>query len=123
MITNDDSAIFSEYRNNFLTECLKLSDGCQFCSAVDTTEIKHISDETFNKPNKLAGRKTIFTCSYSDFFIPDSDECWDDACKVIRAAKQHRWIIITNKYLLGHIGVSNYPGIVLNNWEQLDKEK
>lgn len=123
MTNSEDSVLFAGYTHNFWTGFLKLSDSCQFCSAVDTTEIKHISDETFNKSKILAGRKTIFTCSYSDFFIPNADDWRDDACKVIRATKQHIWIIITNKYLLGHIGVRNYPGIVLNNWEQLDKEK
>ena len=119
MINSEDSVLFAGYKNNFLTRCLKLSDGCKFCS----TEIKHIFDETLNKPNKLAGRKTIFTCSYSNLFIPDSDELWDDACKVIRATKLHIWTIITNTYLLGHAGVRNYPVVVLNNWEQLEKEK
>lgn len=119
MTNSEDSVLFAGYTHNFWTGFLKLSDGCKFCS----TEIKHISDETFYKSKILAGRKTIFTCSYSDLFIPDSYELRDDACKVIRATKQHIWIIITNRSLLENTRVRDYPGIVLNNWEQLDKEK
>ena len=64
---------------------------------IDVTYIKRLSDETFNKPKKLAGRKTIFTCSYLDFFITDADDWRDDAWKIIRATPQHIWIIITKR--------------------------
>lgn len=96
--------------NNFWTECPELSDGCEFSSLFETTEIKYISDETINKSKKLAGRKNIFTCSYSDFFISDSYESWDDTWKVIRAILQHIWIIITNRY---NIKQQGYPRVVL----------
>jgi len=106
MTQSKDSVLFADFTHNFWTECLELSDGCKFCSLVETTEIKNISDETFNKSKKLAGRKTIFTCSYSDFFVPHSDELWDNTLKVIRATPQHIWIIITNRYNIKQQGTS-----------------
>jgi protein gp37 len=64
---------------------------------IDATIIKRVSDETFNKPKKLAGRQNIFTCSYSDFFISNADDWREDAWKVIRTTPQHIWIIITKR--------------------------
>ena len=98
MTKSKDSVLFADYTHNFWIGCRKLSDGCKFCylyreqgsRGIDATNIKRLSDETFYKPKKLAGRNTIFTCSYSDFFISAADD-W----KVIRATPQHVWIIIT----------------------------
>ena len=93
---------------------------------IDATNIKRISDATFNKPKKLAGRKTIFTCSYSDFFISDADSRRDDARKVIRSTQQHVWIIITKrpKYIINRLPKdwdNGYSNVILGVTVESDK--
>jgi len=60
MIPSKESVLITNYTQNFWTGCWKLSDGCKFCHRG-----QRLSDATFNKPTKLAGRNT---CIYSDLY-------------------------------------------------------
>jgi hypothetical protein len=64
MNQSKESVLFADYTHNFWTGCRKISDGCIKPSSpcFDATIINTISDTTFNKPTKLAGKNT---CIYS----------------------------------------------------------
>lgn len=88
--------------------CRKVSAGCKHCymfreqekRGVDPTKIVRASDRTFNAPLtwETTGEPTfIFTCSYSDFFLPEAKEWRDEAWQVIRNTPWFTYQILTKR--------------------------
>lgn len=85
--------------------CKKVSAGCKYCYMFrdkhrygqDPTKIVRAKPATFNKPNTWKEPRKIFTCSWSDFFIEESDAWRADAWQVIRDGKHHQWQILTKR--------------------------
>lgn len=88
---------------NFWYGCRKVSAGCKNCYmfrdlprfGLDPYTVTRVKDKTFYAATKWKEPKTIFTCSWSDFFIEDADEWRAEAWKVIKDTPQHTWKILT----------------------------
>lgn len=85
--------------------CKKISDGCKFCYMYrdkarfrqDGRKVYKSAKNTFTMPKRLRGSKRIFTCSWSDFFVPEADKWRADAWQVIRETPQHTYQILTKR--------------------------
>lgn len=90
---------------NFWIGCRKVSAGCKYCYMFrdqlrwnrDPEDIHRTSDNTFHAALKWREPRRIFTCSWSDFFIPEADAWRKDAWDVIRKTPQHQWQILTKR--------------------------
>ena len=90
---------------NFWSGCKKVSEGCKFCYMYRIKEknnekgsvIYRTSDKTFYQAMDWEEPRMIFTCSMSDFFLEEADKWRDEAWKVIRYTKQHKWLILTKR--------------------------
>lgn len=84
--------------------CRKVSPGCQKCymyrdqskRKIDPSEIRRTLPATFRKPLNLPPGR-IFTCSYSDFFVPEADEWRRDAWNIIYDTPQQIYQILTKR--------------------------
>lgn len=91
--------------HNFWTGCEKVSEGCKYCYMyrgkerfkIDPELVTKTTEETFYKPLKWKEPRLIFTCSWSDFFIPEADAWRKEAWKVIKDTPQHTWQILTKR--------------------------
>ncbi|MCI0402674.1 MAG: phage Gp37/Gp68 family protein [Acidobacteria bacterium] len=85
--------------------CEKVSPGCAHCYAErDMTRygkrfelVTRAKPATFELPLHLKEPRLIFTCSWSDFFIPGADAWRDDVWKIIRQCPQHIFQILTKR--------------------------
>lgn len=84
--------------------CKKVSPGCKYCYMYrdkerygqdPTTVLK--SKVNFYAPLFWKAPKKIFTCSWSDWFIPEADEWREDAWKIIKKCPQHTFQILTKR--------------------------
>ncbi|HIC8757221.1 TPA: DUF5131 family protein [Elizabethkingia anophelis] len=84
--------------------CKKVSDGCKFCYMYrnkdrfgqnPTTVLR--SKTKFREPLGWKEPTTIFTCSWSDWFIEDADEWRNEAWDIIRRTPQHTYQILTKR--------------------------
>jgi protein gp37 len=90
---------------NFWMGCKKVSPACKYCylyrimakNGGDGSTIKRVSDATFYKSLYWKQPTVIFTCSMSDFFLPEADAWREDAWDVIRRTPQHTWQILTKR--------------------------
>ena len=92
--------------------CLKVSPGCAHCYMYrdkrrygqNPTAVVR-SKTAFDAPLKWKEPKTIFTCSWSDFFIAEADAWRKDAWEVIRRSPQHTYQILTKRpeRISGHL--------------------
>jgi protein gp37 len=87
-----------DYTFNPQVGCRKLSEGCKNCymflnqtaRKVDPTNIRRCTSTwgrpvEWQKEAEAAGEfRTVFTCGYSDFFLPEADAWRDDAWALIR---------------------------------------
>jgi protein gp37 len=55
------------------------------------------SKTAFDAPTKWKRSKTVFTCSWSDFFVAEADLWRPDAWEVIRNTPQHTYQILTKR--------------------------
>lgn len=84
--------------------CTKVSPGCKFCYMYrdkerygqDPTSVLK-SKSNFDTPMRHPDPLTIFTCSWSDWFIPEADQWRDEAWRVIKATPHHRYQILTKR--------------------------
>jgi protein gp37 len=84
--------------------CIKVSPGCQHCYMYrdkarygqDPRRVQR-SRTTFTAPLRWQEPRTIFTCSWSDFFIAEADGWRDEAWEVIRQTPQHLYLILTKR--------------------------
>ncbi|MCK5237182.1 MAG: DUF5131 family protein, partial [Deltaproteobacteria bacterium] len=92
-----------DHTHNFWFGCKKTSPGCRNCYT--ERQMKRfgkdfnmiVRSKSFDKPLKWKDPALIFTCSWSDFFIPEADEWRDDAWKIIRDTPQHTYQILTKR--------------------------
>ncbi len=85
--------------------CKKVSPGCKNCYMYrdkerygqDPMKVVRSGPATFNAPLKWKEQKLIFTCSWSDFFIPEADQWRDEAWEIIRHTPQHTYQILTKR--------------------------
>ena len=85
--------------------CRKVSPGCAYCYAErwasragkDFNAVMKAAPATFNAPEKWTKPRRIFTCSLSDFFIPEADKWRDGAWRVIQNTPQHTYLILTKR--------------------------
>ncbi|MEO5776465.1 MAG: DUF5131 family protein [Flavobacterium sp.] len=90
---------------NFWRGCKKVSPGCKYCYMYrDQTrygrnpeEVVRTKNNSFNQALKWKEPRKIFTNSWSDFFISESDMWRDDAWDIIRRTPQHTWQILTKR--------------------------
>lgn len=83
--------------------CRKISPGCKYCYMYrdkarygqDPTKVVR-SKTTFDAPLKWKGRRNVFTCSWSDWFIEEADEWRDEAYEIIRKTP-HQYQILTKR--------------------------
>lgn len=84
--------------------CVKVSPGCKFCYMYrdkdrwkqDPTKVIR-SRSNFYDPLKWTGRRLIFSCSWSDFFIEQADEWRSEAWDIIKRTPQHTYQILTKR--------------------------
>jgi len=55
------------------------------------------SKTRFDAPLKWKEPRTIFTCSWSDFFIEEADQWRADAWQIVKATPQHTYQILTKR--------------------------
>ena len=55
------------------------------------------SKSTFYAPLSWKQARLIFTCSWSDWFLPEADSWRDEAWEVIRSTPQHEYQILTKR--------------------------
>lgn len=84
--------------------CLKVSPGCKNCYMYRDKsrygqDPRYVvrSKTTFYEPLKWIEPRTIFTCSWSDWFIEDADAWRYDAWEIIRQTPQHTYQILTKR--------------------------
>lgn len=85
--------------------CKKVSQGCKNCYAERDMErygksftLVHKSTSTFRDPLKWKEPRKVFTCSWSDFFIPEADYDWrKEAWDIIKATPHLTYQILTKR--------------------------
>lgn len=85
--------------------CHKISPACAHCYMFreqerygnDPHTVVRCAPSTFNAPLKWKEPKTIFTCSWSDFFIEEADPWREDAWNVIRRTRHHTYQVLTKR--------------------------
>lgn len=97
--------------------CAKVSAGCKHCYMFaeqarygqDPTVVRRTSNHTFNLPRRLhklalkAGRGgLVFTCSWSDWFLPAADAWRPDAWEMVRASPCLTFQVLTKRPELMH---------------------
>lgn len=87
------------------TGCHKVSAGCKNCYMFrdkarygqDPNVVVRSADKTFYAPLKWAEPKKIFTCSWSDFFIEESDPWRDEAFAIMALTPRHTYQVLTKR--------------------------
>jgi protein gp37 len=96
---------------NFWIGCHKFSEGCQNCYMFIAQKRRTIDPEnvrlctsTWEKPRiwqeeaELAGEyRSVFACSYSDFFLPEADAWRNDAWALIRETPNLVWMLASKR--------------------------
>jgi len=85
--------------------CRKVSPGCAHCYMFrdkrrfgqDPTVVVRSTKTTFEAPRRWSASRRVFTCSWSDFFIPDADPWRDEAWEIIRSTPWHSYQILTKR--------------------------
>jgi len=94
--------------------CRKVSTGCAQCYMFrdqkrygkDPTMIVRSKDGTFYQPHKYKDPARVFTCSWSDFFIPEADGWRQEAWKIIFNTPHLTYQILTKR---PHLITSRLP--------------
>lgn len=84
--------------------CTKVSPGCAHCYMFREMrqygrdpEVVQRSKTKFRDPLRWNEPKTVFTCSWSDWFHEAADQWRDEAWEVIRQTPQHTYQILTKR--------------------------
>lgn len=85
--------------------CIKVSPGCKNCYMYrdqirygrDPKQVVRAANATFEKPLSWPPGELIFTCSWSDWFIPAADPWRDDAWEIIRQCRNKIFQILTKR--------------------------
>ena len=100
-----------DYSHNFWIGCHKCSEGCKYCYMFLAQEPRNVNPEEvrrvttrWNDPlkeqtklQKTGEYKSVFACSYSDFFMPEADQWRDDAWAMIRATPNLIWQLTSKR--------------------------
>lgn len=90
---------------NVAVGCRKVDSDCKFCymyrdslngTRYDPKEIRR-TKTVFDMPLKLKEPSKIFTCSLTDFFLPELDGFRNEAWDIIRKCPQHTFQILTKR--------------------------
>ncbi len=90
---------------NIARGCRKVDEDCKFCymyrdsfngTRYNPREVKR-TKTVFNLPLKIEKPSKIFTCSLTDFFLPEIDEYREEAWQIIRSCPQHTFQILTKR--------------------------
>jgi protein gp37 len=84
--------------------CARVSPGCAHCYMYrdkkrygqDPSAVVR-SKTAFSAPVRWTSARTIFTCSWSDFFIEEADRWREDAWEIIRQTPHHTYQILTKR--------------------------
>ena len=105
MKCNKFNAPQHDYSFNFWIGCRRFSEGCKNCymfyaqqrRGLDPTQIKRCTT-TWGQPlewqreaEQAGESKSVFACSYSDFFLTEADDWRDDAWALIRQTPNLIW--------------------------------
>ena len=111
MKCNKFNATQHDYSFNFWIGCHKFTEGCKNCymfiaqqrRTVDPTLIRRCTS-TWGQPlkwqreaEKAGEYKSVFACSYSDFFLPEADGWRDDAWALIRKTPNLIWQLASKR--------------------------
>lgn len=85
--------------------CHKISAGCENCYMYREKKrygqqadiVIRSSDVTFNKPLVYKPNTSVFSCSWSDFFIKEADTWRPDAWQIIRSRPDVMFVVITKR--------------------------
>lgn len=85
--------------------CHKVSPACAHCYAEremtrygkDFNTVTRAKDGTFYAPLKWKEPSTVFTCSWSDFFIEEADEWRAEAWNIVLQTKQHTYLVLSKR--------------------------
>ena len=85
--------------------CHKVSAGCKNCYMFrdktrygqDPNVVVRSKDATFYAPLKWSEPRTIFTCSWSDFFIEEADAWRDEAFAIMALTPHHTYQVLTKR--------------------------
>jgi len=111
MKCNERNATQHEFSFNFGIGCHRLSEGCKNCYMFLAQSRRGIDPEnagrcitTWGKPikwqreaEKAGEYKSVFACSFSDFFLPEADEWRNDAWALIRQTPNLIWQIASKR--------------------------
>jgi protein gp37 len=100
-----------DYPFNFWMGCHKFSEGCRNCYMFIAQERRTIDPEnvrlctsTWERPRRWqkeaerAGEcRSVFACSYSDFFLPEADAWRNDAWALIRETPNLIWMLASKR--------------------------
>lgn len=90
---------------NIARGCRKVDADCKFCymyrdsfngTRYNPREVIR-TKTVFNLPLKLKEPSKIFTCSLTDFFLPEIDSYRDEAWDIIRKCPHHKFQILTKR--------------------------
>lgn len=82
--------------------CQKISPGCKYCymyrdrQGTDASKVKR-SKTKFTEPLRIKEPKLIFTCSWSDWFIPEADQWRAEAWGIIKKTPHLTYQILTKR--------------------------
>jgi protein gp37 len=139
---NEYNSSQHDYSFNFWLGCKKFSEGCQNCymfvaqSSIPwgrPAEVRRCKPSTWKNPitwqrkaAKAGELKSVFACSYSDFFMEEADEWRDDAWSLIRATPNLIWRLTSKRTHLMADRLpkdwgSGYPNVWLGTTVELKK--
>jgi protein gp37 len=119
-----------DFSFNFWVGCHRISEGCKNCymfleqqrRGIDPTSIRRCTT-TWGKPlrwqreaAKAGEFKSVFACSYSDFFLPEADEWRDDAWDLIRETPNLIWRLASKRT---HLIADRLPADWGNGYENV----
>lgn len=90
---------------NIAVGCKKVDSDCKFCymyrdsmngTRYDPLQIRK-TKTVFDMPVRLKEPSRVFTCSLTDFFLPELDGYRDEAWDIIRRCHQHTFQILTKR--------------------------
>lgn len=108
---------WTDHTWNPWTGCAKVSAGCANCYMFTTQarfgrdphKVTRTSPATFNAPLKWKEPARVFTCSWSDFFLPEADAWRAEAWEIIRRTPHLTYQVLTKR-------PENIPGRLPEGW-------
>lgn len=101
----NSSIQWTDHTWNIARGCRKVDSDCKYCymyrDSMNGTRYDPIQIErtktVFNLPLRIKEPSKIFTCSLTDFFLPEIDSYRNEAWDIIRQCPQHTFQILTKR--------------------------